>query len=57
MSSAKFNKIIWITVLLAGAIGTLGYYEIVIIKGITKYSFEFLLTGYLILLFARLLKK
>jgi len=51
------NKIIWLIALVAGAIGILGYYDIVVIKGISKYSFEFLLAGYGVLILARLLKK
>ncbi len=51
------NKIIWIIALVAGAIAVLGYYDLVVIKGVSKYNFEFLLAGFATLLIARVLKK
>jgi hypothetical protein len=51
------NKIIWIIAIVAGAIAVLGYYDLVVIKGVSKYNFEFLLVGFVVLLGARLFKK
>ena len=57
MSSFKISKYIWISALVAGAIGVLGEYNIVVIKGVSKYSFEFLFAGYILLVVSRILKK
>lgn len=51
------NRIIWIVALVVGGIGILGHYDLVVIKGVSKYSFEFLLAGFGVLTIARLLKK
>lgn len=51
------NRIIWIIAIVVGAIGILGYYDLVVIKGVSKYSFEFLLAGYGVLTLARVMKK
>lgn len=51
------NKVIWIIAIATGAIAVLGYYDLVVIKGVSKYNFEFLLAGFATLLIARLLRK
>ena len=57
MSAIKLSKIIWITALVSGAIGILGYFELVVIKGVSQYSFELLLFGYALLVVTRFLKR
>lgn len=51
------NKIIWIIALVTGAIAVLGEYDLVVVKGLSKYNFEILLAGFVTLLIARLLRK
>lgn len=48
--------ILWLALIL-GVIGILGEYDIVVIKNISKYSFELLLAGFALLGLLRLLKK
>ncbi len=57
MNKVNLSKIIWITALVSGAIGILGEYDIVVIKGVSKYSFELLLFGYALLVATRFFKK
>ena len=57
MSGVKLMRIFWISAIVFGAIGVLGNYDIVVIKGISKYSFELLLIGYSLLIITRLLKR
>lgn len=57
MSGAKISKIIWISALVFGTVAILGAYDLVVIKGISKYNFELLLAGYALLVITRLVKK
>lgn len=57
MTKAKFSQYVWIAALISGAIGILGEYDLVVIKGISKYSFELLLAGFALLVLAKLFKR
>lgn len=50
-------RILWLAAIISGTIGILGNYDIVIIKFLSDYNFEFLLAGFAILLVLKLLKK
>lgn len=51
------NKVIWIIALITGAVAVLGEYDLVVVKGLSKYNFEILLAGFATLMIARVLKK
>jgi hypothetical protein len=57
MNKLNINKYFWISALVLGAIGILGEYNIVVIKGVSKYSFELLLAGYSLLVISKMFKK
>lgn len=57
MNKAKTYHYIWILALITGAIGVLGEYDLVIIKGISQHSFELLLAAFGLLIIARLFRK
>ncbi|MDA3893889.1 MAG: hypothetical protein PF517_19695 [Salinivirgaceae bacterium] len=57
MNKAKISQYILITALVSGAIGILGEYDWVVIKGVSKYSFELLLVGFGLLVLSKLFKK
>lgn len=57
MNKLKITQYIWIAALVSGAIGILGEYDLVVIKGVSKYSFELLLIGFGLLVVTKLFKK
>ena len=57
MTSKKIQRILWLAAITAGLIGVLGQYEIVIIKYLSNYNFEFLLTAFALMVILKLMKK
>ncbi|MBI9066977.1 MAG: hypothetical protein JEZ09_06770 [Salinivirgaceae bacterium] len=57
MTSKKIQRILWLAAIVAGLIGVLGQYEIVIIKFLSNYNFEFLLTAFILMVILKLMKK
>lgn len=57
MSKQKIAHYMLIGSIIFGAVATLGYYKIVIIKFLSQYNFEFLLIGFIGLLLVRFLRK
>ncbi len=57
MNKLKISHYLWIAALISGALGVLGKYDLVIIKGLSNFSFELLLIGFVLLIVVRLVKK
>lgn len=57
MTRKKIQQILWLAAITTGLIGVLGQYEIVIIKFLSNYNFEFLLTAFILMVILKLLKK
>jgi len=57
MSKNQVLNYALIAALALGAIGILGEYDLVVIKGVSNYSFELLLAGFAILAILRLFKR
>ena len=57
MNTKKILNYVWIAAIVTGAIGILGEYDLVVIKGVSKYSFELLLAGFGLLFLLRFIKK
>jgi hypothetical protein len=57
MDKTKVLRYILLAAIVLVTIGVLGEYDLVVIKGVSKYNFEFVLVGFLLLALTKMFKK
>lgn len=57
MDKTKVLRYILLAAIVSVTIGVLGEYDLVVIKGVSNYNFEFVLAGFLLLTLTKMFKK